>query len=185
MAKINAVVRLDKIKSIYGGHIFSVKAPEELQNGFVAHLGNLLPDEREVYGLQKPATATLTKKGIVLIANPAINYDESRMSSNSEQNYSIEAGEVVRAYEIHEKDIFSVTKEGVDLIGANPVAGNFVVAQNGSFKLKEVATTTGDEAFIGKIVRKDVLGTKAVTGQGGVVFRALEYVVIEVVKNER
>lgn len=185
MANLNAVVRLDKVKSIYGGHIFSVKAPEELQNGFVGHLGNLLPEEREVYGLQKPATATIAEKGIVLIAHSPINYDESKMSSASEQNYKIEEGEVVRAYEIHEKDIFSVTKEGVDLIGAEPVAGNFIVAQNGSFKLKEVATLTGTEAFVGKIVRKDVLGTKTVTGQAGVVFRALEYVVIEVVKNAK
>lgn len=185
MAKINAVVRLDKVKSVYGGHIFSVKATEEMENGMVAHLGNLLPEEREVYGLQKPATATIAQKGLVLIAHSPINYDESKMSSASEQNYSIEAGEVVRAYEIHEKDIFSVTKEGLDLLGENPVAGNYVVAQNGSFKLKEVATLAGTEAFVGKIVRKDVLGTKTVTGQAGVVFRALEYVVIEVVKNVR
>lgn len=185
MAKINAVVRLDKIKSVYGGHIFNVKATEDMQNGQVGHLGDLLEGEREVYEIAKPTVDSIKEKGLVLIAHSPINYDESKLSSASEQNYAIESGEVVRAYELHEKDIFSVTKEGIDLIGDAPVAGNYVVAQAGSHKLKEVAAIVGDEAFVGKVVRKDVLGTKTVTGQAGVVVRSLEYVVIEIVKNVR
>ncbi|PLR72309.1 hypothetical protein [Bacillus sp. UMB0728] len=173
----NSVVRLDKLKSVYGGHIFSVRAAEEMQNGFVAHLGNLEDGEREVYAIDKPATATIAEKGLVLIANPAINYDERL---RSEQDYKIEAGEAVRAYELNERDIFSVTKEGLSLIGADAVKGNYVVAQNGSFKLKEVATLTGDEAFVGKIVRQDQIGTSTIAASG----RILTYVVIEVVKNK-
>lgn len=180
----NAVVRLDKVKSVYTGHIFSVEAPEDLQNGFVGHLGNLKAGEREIYTLEKPATASISQKGLVLIANPAINYDESRMSNVSEQNYSIAAGEVVRAYELHTRDIFSVSKEGIDLIGTDPVAGNYVVAQNGSFKLKEVSSLAGTEKFVGKIVRKDTIGTTTVVGAAGAIGHVIDYVVIEVVKNE-
>lgn len=177
----NSVVRLDKVKSVYGGHIYSVRAVEEMQNGFVAHLGSLEAGEREVYSIEKPSTASIPEKGVVLIAHSPIVYDNARMTSNSEQNYKIEVGETVRAYELVPHDIFSVTKEGLSLIGSDAVAGNYVVAQNGSFKLKEVATLTGDEKFVGKIIRQDQVGTTVATGQFG--GRILTYVVIEVVKN--
>lgn len=178
-----SVVRLDNVKAVYTGHIFSIKAPEELQNGFVGHLGDFVNGEREVRTLEKPTTASIDQKGLVLIAHSPINYDESTMASASEQNYKIEAGEVVRAYELHEHDIFSVTKEGIDLIGADATVGNYVVAQDGSFKLKEVATLTGTEAFVGKIIAQEAVGTTTVVGANGAVGRVLEYVVIEVIKN--
>jgi len=178
-----SVVRLDNVKAVYTGHIFSVKAPEELQNGFVGHLGGFVNGEREVRTLEKPTTASIDQKGLVLIAHSPINYDESTMASASEQNYKIEAGEVVRAYELHEHDIFSVTKEGIDLIGANATVGNYVVAQDGSFKLKEVATPVGTEAFVGKIIAQEAVGTTTVVGANGAIGHVLEYVVIEVIKN--
>ncbi|STO12862.1 Uncharacterised protein [[Flavobacterium] thermophilum] len=178
-----SVVRLDNVKAAYTGHIFSVKAPEELQNGFVGHLGGFVNGEREVRTLEKPTTASISQKGLVLIAHSPINYDESTMASASEQNYKIEAGEVVRAYELHEYDIFSVTKEGIDLIGADAGVGNYVVAKDGSFKLKEVATPAGTEAFVGKIIAQEAVGTTTVVGANGAVGRVLEYVVIEVIKN--
>jgi len=178
----NSVVRLDKLKSVYTGNIFSVRASEEMQNGFVAHLGALESGEREVYAIEKPTTASVAEKGLVLIAHSPIIYDNARMAANSEQNYKIEADEVVRAYEVAPRDIFSVTKEGLTLIGADAVAGNYVVAQNGAFKLKEVDTLVGTEKFVGKIVRQDQVGTSIATGQFS--GRILTYVVIEVVKNE-
>lgn len=177
---INSVVRLDKVASVYqgGGHIYSVEAPEALQNGFVAAVKGLKDGEREVYEIEKAGTT----KSVVLIANPAINYDESRLGANSEQNYSIATGEVVSAYDLRKGDIFSVTKEGLTLIGADAVKGNFVVGDGTSFKLKEVASVT-TETFVAKIVRQDVIGNPVVTGQAGSVGRVLTYVVLEVVKN--
>ncbi|OAO82588.1 hypothetical protein [Anoxybacillus flavithermus] len=178
-----SVVRLDNLKAVYTGHIFSVKAPEELQNGFVGHLGGFVSGEREVRTLEKPTTTSIEQKGLVLIAHSPINYDETRMANASEQNYKIAQDEVVRAYELNEHDIFSVTKEGIDLIGSDPVVGNYVIAQNKSFKLKEVSTLNGKEAFVGKIVAKETVGTTTVVGANGTVGRVLEYVVIEVIKN--
>ncbi|MBL4950993.1 hypothetical protein JK635_01905 [Neobacillus sp. YIM B02564] len=175
----NSVVRLDKVKSCYGGHIYSVLAPETMQNGFVAALKGLKDGEREIYEIQKAGT----EKPVVLIAHSPIVYDNARQGANSEQNYEIESGEVVRAYELQKTDIFSVTKEGLNLTEDAKV-GNFVVAESDSFKLKEVSTTTGSEAFIGKIVRTDVVGSTIPTGQAGSIGRLLNYVVIEVIKND-
>lgn len=179
----NSVVRLDKVKSVYGGHLYSVRAPQEMQNGMVAHLKGLETGEREVYEINKPTTASIKTDGLVLIAHSPIIYDESRMGNNNEQNYVIAQGEAVRAYEISTRDIFSVSKEGLDLLATNAVAGNYVVAQNGSFKLKEVAAVAGDEAFVGKIIRQDQIGTRVNVGEAGTVGGALTYVVIEVLKN--
>jgi len=175
----NSVVRLDKIKAVQGGHIYSVEAAEALQNGFVASLTGLKDGEREVYGIEKAGTDS----PVVLIAHSPIVYDNARMGANSEQNYEIEQGEVVRAYELQKTDIFSVTKEGLNLIGAEPVVGNYVVGNGTDFKLSEVATLAGTESFVGKIVRKDVVGRTIATGQAGAIGRVLEYVVIEVQKN--
>lgn len=177
---INSVVRLDKVRSVYpgGGHIYSVEAPETLQNGFVAKLTGLKTGEREIYQIAKPTTSDK----LVLIANPAINYDESRMSLNSEQEYSMEVGEIVRAYDLAPQDIFSITKEGLTLIGSDAVVGNYVVADPTTFKLKEVASVT-DEKFVAKIVRIDKVGNPVAVGQAGTVGRVLTYVVLEVVNN--
>lgn len=179
----NSVVRLDKLKSVYGGHIYSVEAPEALQNGFVAALKGLKAGEREVYEIEKAGT----DKPVVLVAHSPIIYDNARMGANSEQNYEIESGEVVRAYELQPRDIFSVTKEGLNLIGADAVVGNYVVGNGTDFKLTEVAeldtVNPGSETFVGKIVRIDTIGTTTATGQAGSVGRVLNYVVIEVQKN--
>jgi hypothetical protein len=178
---VNSVVRLDKVRSVYngGGHIYSVEAPEALQNGFVAALKGLKDGEREIYEIEKAGTA----KSVVLISNPAINYDNVRMGANSEQEYAMETGEVVRAYDIAKGDIFSVTKEGITLLGADAVVGNYVVGNGTDFKLKEVASLAGTEVFAAKIVRNDVVGHPVAVGQAGVVGRVLNYVVLEVVKN--
>ncbi|AZV43718.1 hypothetical protein BAOM_3109 [Peribacillus asahii] len=175
----NSVVRLDKVKSTGVGHIYSVLAPEALQNGFVAALKGLKAGEREIYEIEKAGTT----KPVVLIANPAINYDNARQGANSEQEYSIANGEVVRAYELQKTDIFSVTEEGLTLLGTDLVVGNYVIGDASTYKLKESTTVAGTEAFVGKIVRIDTLGTTAVTGQAGSVGRVLKYAVIEVQKN--
>lgn len=176
---INSVVRLDKVKSVYGGHLYSVETTEAMQNGFVAAVKGLKAGEREIHEIEKAGT----DKEIVLIAEPAIVYDNARMGSNSEQNFSIESGDVVRAYEITKGDIFSVTVEGLDLLGAEPVVDNYVVADAADFKLHEIATLAGTEAFVARIARVDVVGTPLAFGQPGVNHRQLKYVVLEVVKN--
>lgn len=180
-----AVLRLDNLKSQHSGHIYSVKAPEALENGFVGIVGDYLEGEREIRELVKPTTANVATNGVVLIGHSPVVYDQSRMTSALEKNFTIAQDDVVRAYELHEKDTFSISKDGIDLIGGEPVAGNYVVAQDASFRLKEVATLAGTEAFVGKIVRKDTIGTTMVTGQAGVLGGITEYVVIDVVKNVR
>jgi hypothetical protein len=176
MAK--SIVRLDRVKSIYNGHIESIVHTAELQNGWVAQVGGLKNGNRD---LRTAVTPTAGAGALVLIAAPEIVKSEYVRTDNALENFTNEAGKAIRAYHLERADIFSVTYDGLTLIGTDPVVGNYVVAQAG-FKLKEVAAVT-TEAFVGKIIAVETLGTSTVIGQAGTIARINKYVVIEVVKN--
>ncbi|MHB9924594.1 hypothetical protein [Clostridium botulinum] len=181
---MKGIVRLDKVKSCYAGHVYSVQANEELQNGFIGHLGDLMDGEREVHSLVKPTTESIKKDTVVLIANPEISYEGRIMSDYALENYSIPANEASKAYELNRTDIFSVSDVIVDVIDkANGAKkGNYVVAQNGSFKLKEVETLDGTEVFVAKILPLETMGTTTVVGMPGHTGRLTKFIPVQVVK---
>ena len=181
------IVRLDKVRSVYKGHIHSVKYDADiLENGMIGVLGDLLPNEREIRELKVP---TGTDEPIVLIYAPEYSYEDRRISDRALENFHIEAGVPARAYELEAMDMFSVSKKMVTPLDANAgvTKGNFVVAQAGSLIMAENdgSALTGDEAFLGKIVDVEIIGTSTVVGQAGVISRIMELVVVEVLKNRR
>lgn len=144
-----SVVRLDNVKSVYTGHNFSVRATVELENGFVGALGDVEVNNRDVHALEAPGTGD----SIVLIANPALIYDNARLGSGAENKYFMEAGECVRAYEIAKHDTFSVSQEGIN---GTAVVGQYVTADAG-YKLTPAATKPAT-GFAAKVVRFDTVG---------------------------
>lgn len=176
MAK--SIVRLDRIKSVYNGHIESVVHNAELQNGFVVQIGGLSGGNRDLRTAVQP---TAGAGALALIAAPEIVQSEYVKTDNALENFSIPAGKATRAYFLERGDIFSVTVDGLTLLATDAVVGNYVVAQAG-LKLKEVAAVT-TELFVGKIIQLETLGTTTVVGQAGAIARINKYVVIEVVKN--
>lgn len=175
----NSIVRLDRVRSVYDGHIDSVVHNATLQNGFVVKVGDLVAGSRELRTALVPAAGD---GALVLIASPEISYPQYVLTDNALENFSTPAGTPARAYHIESGDIFSVTNDGVSLIGTDAVVGNFVVADAG-LKLKEVAAVT-TEKFVGKIIAVETLGTTTVVGQAGAIARINKFVVIEVVKNQ-
>lgn len=177
----NAIVRLDRVRAVYSGHIDSVVYNAGiLQNGFVGVVGGYVSAaDRELRTFVQP---TAGAGSLVLIASPEIVKSEYVTTDNALENFSIPAGTAARAYHLESGDIFSVTTDGLTLIGADAAVGNYVVADAG-FKLKEVAATT-TEKFVGKILAVETLGTPTLVGQAGVIARINKYVVIEVVKNQ-
>lgn len=184
------IIRLDKVKSVYGGHIYSVRANVELENGFMGHLGDLVESdevqEREIYNFVQPTTESVSKEPLVLIAEPEINYSERTMSDYALGSFSIPKDKESRAYEISRTDIISYSDNLIDAIDSKTgvVKGNFVVAQNGSFKLKEVASAdlSGNETFVGKILNPEKIGTSTVVGMPGVISRVTTFIPIQVIK---
>jgi hypothetical protein len=172
------VVRLDKVKSVYHGNIWSVVHNAVLENGFVVKRGTLKTGERELYNV---ATPTAGDGDLALIAAAEVVYDNRFMKDNALGNFSTPAGTAVRAYEIAKGDIISISYDALTLLGAAPVVGNYVVAQAG-LKLKEAAAVT-TEKFQGKIIALEQIGVPTVVGQAGVIQRVTKFAVIEVLAN--
>ena len=171
--KLRSVVKMSKVKSVYNGHTFSIRTTQEMENGFVAKLGDIEENNIEVHGIVEPKTGD---KGLVLIANPAIIYDnKARLGSDQERFYFMEADEVVRAYEIVENDVFGISKLGIDGV---PVVGEYLVAGNG-FKL--VPSATPDlNGFSAKVIRFEKVGGALSIN---LTHEATEYAMLEVISN--
>lgn len=179
----HGVVRLDKVKSQRVGHVYSVVySAAAVDNGSFGFLGGLVSGERELKTLVQPTTALLPTESAVLISAPTINYEQAKATDNNPSNCYTAAGVPVRAYELNVSDVISVSKDMVTPISTAVVVGNYLVCQNGSFALKEVASL-GTEKFAAKIIATETVGLTVATGQAGAVGGVINYVVLEVVKN--
>lgn len=165
-----SVVRLDDSR-FPNSDIYSVRAEAVLENGFVGKLGDIEAGNPDVRALE----ATVAGDSIVLIANPAIIYDNDRLGSNKEEMYEMAAEEVVRAYKPEPTFVFSVTKEAIN---GTAVVGEYLITGAG-YKLVPSATPAA-EGFSAKIVRKDAIGGKA---SFNVTQTPQEYIVLDVVSN--
>jgi hypothetical protein len=172
------VVRLDKVKSIYHGNIFSVVHNAVLENGFVVTRGALKSGERELYAVAVP---TAGAGDLAIIAAPEVVVDNRFIKDNALENFSTPANTPVRAYELAKGDIVSISYDALTLLGSAPVVNNYVVAQAG-LKLKEAASVT-TEKFQGKIIGLEQIGVPTVVGQSGVIQRITKFAVIEVLSN--
>lgn len=179
------VVRLDDVQARYNGHIYSLVAEEEVQNGFVGIAGNLKEGEREVRSFDKPATANLATARAVLVDHSEIVNDESSRANNNLKNFAINAGTIFRAYELHTDDVFSISDNAIDTLATDAVVGNYVVLQDGAYKLKEAdGTGIADHAFVGRIEEVSTIGRTYITGEPGLIAGGvIKFVAIRVVKN--
>lgn len=152
--------------------IYSVRAENVLENGFVGKLGEVEAGNPDIRALETPAAGD---GDLVLIANPAINYDQSRLGANLEAQYEMAAGEAVRAYGLRKTLIFAVSKEGIN---GTAKVGEFLVAGAGH-KLVPAAAAPAS-GFAAKVIRIDKVGGKLSLNVAHV---PTEYVVVEVVSN--
>lgn len=153
------VVRLDNMSGTTDGTLLrSVRFYDgdkeaAIENGRVVLIGDLLDGQREVRKATAPA-ATSPLNHIGLVAAPELMYDERKRNLTEFIN---EAGENVRVYIPHVRDIFSVTAEALDAAAAI-AKGNLVELQAGT-KLKVVATATDNSTQVGKIVDIETVGS--------------------------
>lgn len=169
---LRSVVRLDKVKSVYTGNTFSIRTTQEMENGFVVKLGDIEANNRDVHGMAVP----VANDKLVLIANPAIIYDNTRLGSDQEKFYYMEAGEVVRGYEIAPNDVFSVGELGID---GTAVVGEYLVAGAG-VKLVPSATIPVGGGFVAKVLRTESVGGALALNLD---HQPTNYVVMEVISN--
>ncbi|MFS0643683.1 hypothetical protein [Siminovitchia sp. 179-K 8D1 HS] len=145
-----STVRLDDPR-FASGDVYSVRAEVELENGFVGVLGDIEEDNRDIRKLETPQAGD----SLVIIANPALIYDNARLGSDQETNYFMEAGEAVRAYKPHATYVFSVSEEGIE---GKAEKGKYLVAGKGNKLVVADAAPEDATGFVGKVIRKDVVG---------------------------
>lgn len=155
--KRHLIVETSRIKATKAGHIYSVKDVENnMDNGELVLVGDLIVAEREIYEAKTP---TVEDKGVALIADVPLIYEQVTTAQGAEYNYYNEAGKATRAYELVKDDVYGVSVEAITPINveAGVVDGNYVV-NDGSRRLKEVATLDGTEGFVGEILYKRTFG---------------------------
>lgn len=143
MAK-KSVIRIDDNLST----VFNVRITGEYENGFVGKLGDYEDANLDVRAL---ATATSTDS-IVIVGNPAIVYDNGRPLSGLETEYTMQSGEVVRAYKPEVGRKISISLEGF----TGDVAKGNLVAADGK-KLKVVASAPATGTYF-KVVKLETVG---------------------------
>lgn len=170
---IRSVVRLDDSR-FPNADIYNVRLKNEVENGFVGKLGEIEKKNRDVRALETPVAGD----SLVLIANPAIVYDNGRLGSGVETNYFMEADEVVTAYAPKATFVFGVSEAG---ISGTAVEDGYVVAGAGNkLVAAAVAPEAGTTGFIGKVVRFDQIGGALSLN---VEQKPTRYVVIDTIQN--
>ena len=131
-----------------------VHISQDLDNGAICTLGNLMPGElmaREAVDV----TGTTKREDIVILKAPEIVADESSKEYSALKYFYNQAGEIVRGYYLKDLDKIHVSEEAIE--HSDPLAvGQYIVPSTG-FKMK--ASTSPDNA-IGKIVAKNTENVK-------------------------
>ncbi|MCY9737434.1 hypothetical protein M5X17_27415 [Paenibacillus alvei] len=166
------IVRLDKVRAVYNGHIESVVHTDILENGMAVKADKFKKGERELREVVIPKAGD---GGIHIVAVPEINKSEYVKTDAALENFYTPANKPARAYRLETGDVFSITKvDGV------PAEGKFIAADGLTFK---VVDTMPADGFAGEIVDIETLGTPTMVGQAGVIARINKYVVILVHRN--
>ena len=178
--KYGVVVTENVQATQWGGHIYSlVDDAKDVENGWFGHVGAKV--DREISEFLTPTTASIGTKKAVLAAAPAEIFYAPTPEGLQEFYFINKQGKPFRAYDLAENDEFSITEYTIDTLGDAAVKGNFVVLQDGSNRLKEVATAPSDHAFYGEIIDLDSSPLRPymmVLGQ-----RPAKFIGIRVVKN--
>lgn len=135
----HAVAESSLLKATKVGHMYSLKCHKDLDNGSIVSVGDWA--EAQVFNSKDYVEG----EHPVLILTPPIGYNSDRRTYQDECYFYNAQGEVARAYELYDGDIFTVSE---DMFAGDPAVGKFI---NGTYTVAEVA---GDAGFVGEIVEK-------------------------------
>lgn len=171
-----AIIRLDKVRSGLVGHIESVvNETEDMLNGYVFHLGDLVAGERELSKVKKVTAATLDGvEPIVMLADAeAMKHPDHRYL----EHFKLEKGKIGRAFFLDPGDVITMT---ADLFTDALTVGRYAIpATDGSMKLSPSADGTAgagaDEGSIAgsRLVFK-VIGSTKLHGHGAYELRVVK-----------
>lgn len=147
-------VRTDNMSgTVIGRNLVSLKyevsgTDSQIENGNIVVIGDLLSGEREVRKATPPI-ATSKLATLALVASEEVVKDKDY---NGLSDFINEAGDIIRGYRLTSKDVFSVTKEALDIASGYTVKVGDVVEATAGTKMKVVATLTTSSTQIGNII---------------------------------
>lgn len=142
----HVVAESSLIKATSTGHIYSLRAIANTDNGSIVSRGAF--EEEQIF----KAKAYAAGEQPLFVLTPPIGYNSDRRSYQDECYFYNKTGEVMRAYELCEGDIFTVSSEAITALADAPVIGNYVSVATGG--LYTEAANAGATGFVGQIIEK-------------------------------
>lgn len=142
----HGIVELSKIKATQCGHIYSLRAPQDIDNGSMVAIG-----EYEKGDVWKAAVPKKTDK-VALVTTSVVIYEDYTKKCQEEGRFYNAKGDVMRCHEIVDTDEYAISAEAF-AEGADPKKGAYVVVDGTGFKPTTVtdAPSKTEYGFIGQI----------------------------------
>lgn len=150
------------MKSTKGAErIYDCVATTDIENGTFGYLNGLADGEDVVYKFTKGTSAG---KQVVVVDNPAWNYDESKRSNQRRDQYIITAGTKFRVRVVALGDEFGINKEAVtDATVSKLLVGAYLTIDAATGELVASATAGTTPVLEATVLRKKVQGATLVT----------------------
>lgn len=148
----HAVAESSLLKATISGHIYSLKAHADMDNGCIVARGNWVSDFADGQVFASKAYTAGTDQPLLVLSVP-FGYDARRAAQDEKSFYNAQ-GEIMRAYELCVGDIFTVSAAGIDDGEGDedkPAVGKYV-APNASTGVLTAASSAAASGFSGKIV---------------------------------
>lgn len=164
MAKYG-VFESTNMKSTKGAErTYDVVASTDIENGTFGYLNGLVTGETAVYNF---AVGTSTGKVIVVVDQPAWNYDDSHRVNQRKDKFIIPAGTKFRVRVIAKTDEFGINDACVTAVSKSLLAKDAYLTIDSTGKLVAKATTTESAPFEAKVLRTRKSGNTIVTTGAG------------------
>lgn len=142
--EMHGVCETSDVTSVQVGHLYSLQAPSEIDNGSVCALGDYVKGE-----VWKAAIPKKTDK-VILINTSVVIYEEYTKKCQEEARFFNAQGDIMRGYELKDTDKFALSAEAF-ADSADPAVGKFVLVDGVGFKLTTADEAPTDTAFYGEI----------------------------------
>ena len=147
------IVETSKIKATQCGHLYSLRAPQDIDNGSVVAIG-----EYEKGDVWKAAVPKKLDK-VTLVATSVVIYEDYTKKCQEEARFYNAKDDVMRCYELVETDEFAISAEAF-AEGADPKKGAYVCVKADSFKLTtKESDPSATNGFVGQIIQVNPNGT--------------------------
>jgi hypothetical protein len=148
-AQKHVVCESSLLKATIAGHMYNLKMIGDTDNGSIVARGDW--DSSTPDGQVFNAKEYVEGDAPLLVLTPPIGYNSDRKYYTDEQYFYNAAGEIARAYEIYEGDIYTVSESAITKLGTEIVINNYVTVEDGLYAETDSKPASG---FIGQIIDK-------------------------------